>query len=778
MMTMEYPLGHHQHKYACSTMSSETLSGSCGSRNNRIRTIRLVKRPNGNLTLGGKNLPTLGFSIRGGHEHGTGIFVSHVENGSEAHAQGLKVGDQIIRINGFTIEDAVHKEVLQLISNHTHLTLKVRSVGMIPVKEKKTDILSWQIITDINSSSSRSSPQFIEKTRDVRINIIVAPRSKLGCGICKGPEWKPGIFVQFTKEGGIAREAGLRPGDQIVQCNNVDFSDIPFNEAVNLMKTSRQLELLIRKAAASELFPGESSGYNSSASSVTEDQSSSWGDPKRLSIVKEENQNVEDRLHQRGSINKDWNLPDWEEEREDQNIYKPTIINLSDNGTTIENNGHEYLANHYDTGLSTPDNKIPERRDSKIVVEIHRTDEDDQPSGLNKLTKSSSNSSLASKASFASATSSSLSSALSLEIKRRSEKKAMKITEETSIEEQIQKKKLLRGFSSDQQFQHDKLMNEFKQAHQKMFKSPSLDGTKTVALRKDTLERLAHKELSQKLSDRLLNLANSENNRTSEAAFTPPPPPPPPLENFPSTQTEPPTIVSSTPKPTKMKPKAPPVPIKRSVLSCHQPPPCPTPDYDTLSLSSTSSTLKPQNVNDCVEMDSLDSFKMKNPNNVKPKAPNIYFQKRDVCANLSNGSTTSIGGQERPKSVNVSIGEYAVTRSPPGRLDFLKNGTLGRTSSGNTPGNLAMELSQTLNKSNLRKRTESMDDLLSSPQIRPQSNGTVRISVSNLARGFAKSTNNLTEDIDANLKNENRIMINVNQAKSKGIDRYIANTYG
>lgn len=48
--------------------------------------------------------------------------------------------------------------------------------------------------------------------------------------ICKGPEWKPGIFIQFTKEGGIAREAGLRPGDQILYCNNIDFSDIQFNE--------------------------------------------------------------------------------------------------------------------------------------------------------------------------------------------------------------------------------------------------------------------------------------------------------------------------------------------------------------------------------------------------------------------------------------------------------------------------------------------------------------------------------------------------------------------
>ncbi|XP_028133149.1 harmonin [Diabrotica virgifera virgifera] len=779
MMTMEYPISHH--KYACSTMSSETLSGSCGSRNNRVRTIRLVKRHSGNVPIGvgGKHGATLGFSIRGGHEHGTGFFVSHVENGSEAHAQGLKVGDQIIRINGFTIEDAIHKEVLQLISNHTHLTLKVRSVGMIPVKDKKTDILSWQIITDTNSCSSRSSPQFIEKNRDVRIQIMVAPRSKLGCGICKGPEWKPGIFVQFTKEGGIAREAGLRPGDQIVQCNNVDFSDIPFNEAVNLMKTSRQLDLLIRKAAASELFPGESSGYNSSASSVTEDQSSSWGDPKRLSIVKEENQHTEERLNQRSFTNS-WNLPDWEEEPTEKSVYKPTIINVTESGTTIKNNGIEYASNKLEQNAShLEDHKMPERTDSKVVVEVHRSDEDDSPCGVNGLAKSSSSSSLASKASLTSAASSSLSSAISMELKRRSEKKATKPPEDTSIDEQLQKKKLLRGLSSDQQFQHTKLMNEFKQAHQKMFKTSSLDCTKSnSALGKDTLERLAHKELSQKLSDRLLNLASNENNRPQEVSSPPPPPPPPPSQILPSPTIQSPSVNSSTPPAPKIKPKAPPVPIKRSVLSCYQPPPCPTPDYDTLSLSSTSSTIKPAHVHESVEMDSLESFKMHNPNHVTPKPPGTYFQKRDLCSKLSNGSVASSAGKERPKSVNISIGEYAVVRSPPRKLDFLKNGTLGRKSVGNSPGNLAYELTQTLNKSNLRKRTESMDDLLNTPEIRAQSNGTVRISVSNLAKEFAKSTSDLTEDYEVTSKTGNRIMININQEKMNGVERMSNNTYG
>lgn len=39
----------------------------------------------------------------------------------------LQVGDQIVRINGFSVEFAIHREVLQLIQSSTHLYLRVRS---------------------------------------------------------------------------------------------------------------------------------------------------------------------------------------------------------------------------------------------------------------------------------------------------------------------------------------------------------------------------------------------------------------------------------------------------------------------------------------------------------------------------------------------------------------------------------------------------------------------------------------------------------------------------
>ena len=34
---------------------------------------------------------SLGFAVRGGIEHGIGVFVSHVESGSQAELHGLRV---------------------------------------------------------------------------------------------------------------------------------------------------------------------------------------------------------------------------------------------------------------------------------------------------------------------------------------------------------------------------------------------------------------------------------------------------------------------------------------------------------------------------------------------------------------------------------------------------------------------------------------------------------------------------------------------------------------
>ncbi|XP_014807806.1 PREDICTED: whirlin-like [Calidris pugnax] len=50
----------------------------------------------------------LGFSIRGGAEHGVGIYVSLVEPGSLAEREGLRVGDQILGVNGKSLDRVTH----------------------------------------------------------------------------------------------------------------------------------------------------------------------------------------------------------------------------------------------------------------------------------------------------------------------------------------------------------------------------------------------------------------------------------------------------------------------------------------------------------------------------------------------------------------------------------------------------------------------------------------------------------------------------------------------
>lgn len=56
----------------------------------------------------------LGFSIRGGSEHGVGIYVSLVEPGSSAEREGLRVGDQIMKVNNMVFDRVTHGEAVKV----------------------------------------------------------------------------------------------------------------------------------------------------------------------------------------------------------------------------------------------------------------------------------------------------------------------------------------------------------------------------------------------------------------------------------------------------------------------------------------------------------------------------------------------------------------------------------------------------------------------------------------------------------------------------------------
>ncbi|XP_070557363.1 harmonin-like isoform X4 [Ptychodera flava] len=208
----------------------------------KIRVVRLIKQSN----------ETFGFSIRGGVEHAVGIFVSDVIPDSQASIKGLKVGDQVVRVNGFNISQATHDEVLALIHSKRSVTLKVKTVGMVPEKNKKNDPLTWKYVES-------SAPSMLEDVikeaesgaeddiRKLYVNLIGG--MTLGCSIASTPG-KPDIFIQYVKPHSLAEQIGIKPGDQILEVNGVSFVGITHAEAVVVLKSSKQLTITLKKGGA------------------------------------------------------------------------------------------------------------------------------------------------------------------------------------------------------------------------------------------------------------------------------------------------------------------------------------------------------------------------------------------------------------------------------------------------------------------------------------------------------------------------------------------------
>ncbi|XP_033643889.1 rap guanine nucleotide exchange factor 6-like isoform X2 [Asterias rubens] len=68
----------------------------------------------------------LSFSIVGGWEKKMGIFISKVERGSKAQIVGLRKGDQLLEVNGFSFEHVTRSKALEILKGTTHLSITVK----------------------------------------------------------------------------------------------------------------------------------------------------------------------------------------------------------------------------------------------------------------------------------------------------------------------------------------------------------------------------------------------------------------------------------------------------------------------------------------------------------------------------------------------------------------------------------------------------------------------------------------------------------------------------
>ncbi|KAI3363229.1 hypothetical protein L3Q82_011855 [Scortum barcoo] len=208
-----------------------------------IHTVTVDKSPDGRL----------GFSVRGGSEHGLGIFVSKVEDDSSAEQAGLTVGDKLVEVNGVSLESITMSSAVKVLTGNNRLRMVVRRVGKIPgirySKEKTTwvDLIHRRMVVEESGRTPSEASSDSALRRIVHL-FTTSDDYCLGFNIRGGKEFGLGIYVSKLDPGGLAEQHGIKMGDQILSANGVSFNDITHSNAVEVLKSHTHVMLTIREA--------------------------------------------------------------------------------------------------------------------------------------------------------------------------------------------------------------------------------------------------------------------------------------------------------------------------------------------------------------------------------------------------------------------------------------------------------------------------------------------------------------------------------------------------
>uniref|UniRef100_A0A8B9M0C2 PDZ domain-containing protein 7 n=1 Tax=Accipiter nisus TaxID=211598 RepID=A0A8B9M0C2_9AVES len=195
----------------------------------------------------------LGFSVRGGSEHGLGIFVSKVEEGSAAEQAGLCVGDKITEVNSVSLENITMSSAVKVLTGNNRLRMVVRRMGRVPgikfSKEKTAwvDVVNRRLVVEKSGSTPSESGSEDGLRRIVHL-YTTSDDYCLGFNIRGGREFGLGIYVsKYVDPGGLAEQNGIRVGDQVLAANGVKFEDISHSKAVEVLKGQTHIMLTIKE---------------------------------------------------------------------------------------------------------------------------------------------------------------------------------------------------------------------------------------------------------------------------------------------------------------------------------------------------------------------------------------------------------------------------------------------------------------------------------------------------------------------------------------------------
>ncbi|XP_059395691.1 disks large homolog 2-like isoform X7 [Carassius carassius] len=261
-----------------------------------VTEIKLIKGPKG-----------LGFSIAGGvgNQHIPGdnsIYVTKIIDGGAAQKDGrLQVGDRLLMVNNYTLEEVTHEEAVAILKNtsdvvylkvgkptsvylsdpygppdithsfspamENHIsspsnngTLEYKS-SLPPISPSRYSPLPKHLLgeEDINRNPSldemeghRYDSQHFQ-LREPRKIVLHKGSTGLGFNIVGGEDGE-GIFVSFILAGGPADLSGeLRRGDQILSVNGIDLRGATHEQAAAALKGAGQTVTIIAQYRPEEL---------------------------------------------------------------------------------------------------------------------------------------------------------------------------------------------------------------------------------------------------------------------------------------------------------------------------------------------------------------------------------------------------------------------------------------------------------------------------------------------------------------------------------------------
>ncbi|KAM9424042.1 PDZ domain-containing protein 7-like [Pholidichthys leucotaenia] len=196
----------------------------------------------------------LGFSVRGGSEHGLSIFVSKVEDDSAAEEAGLLVGDKLVEVNGISLESITMSSAVKVLTGNNRLRMVVRRVGKVPgirySKEKTTwvDLIHRRMVVEESGRTPSEASSGSSALQRIVHLYTTSDDYCLGFNIRGGKEFGLGIYVSKLDPGGLAEQNGIKMGDQILAANGVSFEDISHSSAVEVLKSHTHIMLTIKEA--------------------------------------------------------------------------------------------------------------------------------------------------------------------------------------------------------------------------------------------------------------------------------------------------------------------------------------------------------------------------------------------------------------------------------------------------------------------------------------------------------------------------------------------------